>query len=208
MNHSRSVNGFAIRVMLSMAINSLFCILVSIATAEDVKYPAAVPPPKTWAPEVTLSTEHRATCKVFVGDKLPNLPLKNLDGKDAPLAAALGKKLTVVVFWNSENGYAREQFTRLEREVADAFAEHGVTVVAVNVGDPADQVQAIAEECGCDFPCLLDPESAGFASIATGKLPRTYLCDASGKILWMDIEYSVTTRRELTNALWKFLGRK
>jgi peroxiredoxin len=178
------------------------------ALGEDVEYPAAIPPAKTWAPVVTLSTEHKAMCKVLVGDKLPEMTLADLEGKEATLASVLGKKLTVVVFWRMDNIYAKEQFTRLEREVADAFAKEGVKAAAVNVGDQAADVRALAEECGCDFPCLLDAEGAGFAKVATEKLPRTYLCDAAGKILWMDLEYSVTTRRELRNAIWRHLGKK
>ena len=195
----------ALRYLLLAAV---FAVAWSDLRAEDVKYPAAAAPAKTWAPKVTLSSEHRTTCKVFVGDKLPDMTLADLAGKETSLAETLGKKLTVVVFWKSENIYAQEQFTRLEREVADAFAEQGVTAVAVNVGDPADDVKALAEKAGCDFSCLLDADGAGFAKIATGKLPRTYLCDAAGKIVWMDVEYSVSTRRELTNALWRSLGKK
>jgi hypothetical protein len=32
-------------------------------------------------------------------------------------------------------------------------------------------------------------------------LPRTYLLDSSGKILWFDLEYSRSTRRELNQAI-------
>jgi hypothetical protein len=41
--------------------------------------------------------------------------------------------------------------------------------------------------------------------VATEHLPRTYLLDAEGRILWFDLEYSRATARELINALHFFL---
>lgn len=201
--------GTACRLVLpaAMAICAVLA-AVRLPAAEDVRYPAATPPGKTWPVTVALSSEHKALCKLLPGDKLPEITLPDLGGKPTPLSSLFGKKLTVVVFWKLDHPYAREQFTRLEREVADAFAAHGVKAVAINVGDPAEAVKALAEEWGCDFPCLLDADGEAFAKVATDKLPRTYLCDAAGKIVWMDLEYSVTTRRQLANALWRSLGRK
>jgi hypothetical protein len=44
--------------------------------------------------------------------------------------------------------------------------------------------------------------------VASEKLPRTYLLDASGKILWFDIEYSRTTRQQLLSAIRFSLAQK
>lgn len=192
---------------LSMALVSIL-LTNRMRGAEDVTYPAATPPAKTWPIEVILSAEYQALCKVLVGDEMPAMSLVDLEGKETTLAATFGKKLTVVVFWKLDHLYAKEQFTRLEREVADAFAAQGVKAVAIAVAEDSEAVRALAEECGCDFPCLLDADGAQFAKVASGKLPRTYLCDSGGKILWMDLEYSVSTRRGLTNAIWRSLGKK
>jgi hypothetical protein len=54
---------------------------------------------------------------------------------------------------------------------------------------------------------LLDAEGKALDAVATEKLPRTYLLDASGQILWFDIEYSESTRRELKNAIVWHLTR-
>jgi hypothetical protein len=53
---------------------------------------------------------------------------------------------------------------------------------------------------------LLDAEGRAFAEVGSEKLPRTYLVDAQGKILWFDIEYSLSTRRELHQALRAVVG--
>jgi len=53
---------------------------------------------------------------------------------------------------------------------------------------------------------LLDADGSAMAKVGLEKLPRTYLLDAQGKILWFDIEYSRSTRRELLEAVRFVLG--
>ena len=62
-------------------------------------------------------------------------------------------------------------------------------------------VRETVEKLDARFPNLLDDKGVALGAVATRKLPRTYLLDASGKILWFDIEYSNTTRRELREAI-------
>jgi hypothetical protein len=74
--------------------------------------------------------------------------------------------------------------------------------VAVNVGDSVDVVKKIQQELESPVPCLLDTDGSRFSEIASEKLPRTYVLDAEGKILWFDVEYSRGMRRELRNAIF------
>ena len=48
---------------------------------------------------------------------------------------------------------------------------------------------------------LMDPQGKALAQVATRYLPRTYLVDAAGKIVWFDMEYSPSTRRQLIQAI-------
>ncbi len=163
------------------------------------------PQPQFHKPEVVLSEAYAQTCLVKVGDAMPQLMLTDLDGNPQALDALRGEKLTIVVFWSKGKAYAREQFTRLGFDVLDRFSGLGVGLVAINVGDLAEDVKKMYDEVGREFPCLLDPDGAAFAAVATEKLPRTYVIDPAGKILWFDIGYSQSTERELNNAVNYFL---
>ncbi|MFH1924704.1 MAG: hypothetical protein ABIP48_33040, partial [Planctomycetota bacterium] len=70
----------------------------------------------------------------------------------------------------------------------------------------AEAVRKSVEEAGAGFTNLLDPDGALFARVATEKLPRVYLLDADGKVLWFDLEFSRTTRDNLVQALQVALG--
>jgi peroxiredoxin len=160
-----------------------------------------IPPVALAMPKVVLSEAHAKTCLVKVGDTLPEMQLKTLAGKPQPLAALLGKRLTVVLFWRSGNSYAVEELADLGPDVGKPFADKGVQVIAIDERDPADVVAALVKRLGISFPMLLDSDGKALADVATRRLPRTYLLDEQGKILWFDIEYSASTRRELRDAI-------
>ncbi|HJN13573.1 MAG TPA: TlpA disulfide reductase family protein [Pirellulaceae bacterium] len=174
------------------------------------KEPIAIPatkPDKIYEPTVVLSRSHEQTCLVNVGDTIPDLALKRLTGESVSLKELRGDNLTVVVFWTHRLAFAREQFQRLASEVALPLRHLDVKVVAVNVGDPVEQIEldAVTKE---EVACVLDPDGSAIATVATTKLPRTYLIDGEGRILWFDIEYSRTTRRQLKNAIFYYSREK
>ena len=157
-------------------------------------------------PIVQMSQEHEETCLVKVGDDFPSLSLTDLSGGSEALATYLGKRLTVVVFWSLQQPYASEQYSYLHREIVQPYGNNGVDLVAINVGDSVDDVKSRVKEEGGEFTNFVDPERVAFQQVATMKLPRTYLLDAGGSILWFDIEYSRSTRRNLDRAIRFFLS--
>ena len=152
-------------------------------------------------PAVVLSQQHAASCRVKPDDAFPDLALQTPDGTASRLAEHLGQRLTVVVLWSSQYPMSVEQLSRLEQEVLKPYGGVGVGVVAVNVGDSAESLQKLLSQVDHGFVTLWDRDRQGYGQLATDMMPRTYLLDASGKILWLDVEYSRSTRRELRNAI-------
>ncbi len=161
----------------------------------------APPPTEIHKPNVILSEYHAQTCAVKVGDSFPALTLTNLQGEPQELASLYGDRQTIVVFWNATGIYAREQFARIMQEGYNRYHALGINVVAINVGDSSEVVQELAAQYGVTTPCLLDPDGQAFQKVATRLLPRTYLLDAEGRILWFDLEYSRGQRQSLHNAV-------
>jgi len=156
-------------------------------------------------PLVVMSEAHDKSCLVKVGHKMPELTLPDLSGEMRAMTSLYGQSLTVVVVWSHREALGRDQFRRLDKETLQPFRQAGVNVVAVNTGDAVEEVQSLYDEVGATFTCLLDRDGAAMATLATGKLPRTYLLDGNGRVLWLDIEYSRGSRRELQNALYYHL---
>jgi peroxiredoxin len=157
-------------------------------------------------PVVRMSDAHAKTCLVNIGDAFPEMSLLDVQGQPRTLSEFYGPKLTLVVFWSARQRLAREQFARLEREVVQQHGGRGVKVVAINVGGRQEETQKLTKKSGATFECWLDGGGDAFALVAARKLPRSYLLDPDGVVLWLDIEYSQGTRRELRNAIEYFSG--
>jgi len=148
-------------------------------------------------PQVTLSDVQLESCLVRVGDPMPEAALDDLSGKRQSLRGLLGRKLTVVFFWEAENLYSVGEMEDLQEDLMKPFGEKGLAVIGVNRGDKPDAARAAAEQAGAKFPILLDPDGRYFKQVAKEGLLRTYALDAEGKILWFDVEYSRKAREDL-----------
>lgn len=169
-------------------------------------------PVATTMPKVEMTESLRATCRVGEGDPLPDGQVRNLEGKSVAVRSLLGEKATVVFFF-TRGETRRAQLTAqaalhdLQKDVAEVYAAEGVEVLAVDQKNADAEVAELAAAAGVTFPVLTDPAGRYFGTIATKELPRLYLVDPEGKILWFDIGYSETTRRSLKQALQVVVGK-
>jgi peroxiredoxin len=172
-----------------------------LAPKKDEKLPPAV------MPKVVMSAEHAEACLVKVGQVLPEVSLTTGKDTQQPLSELYGKKATVVFFWNSDNIYSLQELRDLDRDLVARYGKLGVAVIGINVGQSISEAQRAIAAAGAKFPQRFDPKRAAMAKIATKHLPRTYVLDAKGKIVWLDSEYSTFTRRELRTAVRAVLGK-
>ncbi len=170
-----------------------------------------VPPPSI--PKVVMDEARRATFRVWVGQTMPDGPLANLQGEPAGLRSLLGQQVTVLVFWNSQSLSALEELQDLAKDLLPKYHPRGLRVVAVNVGEEASSAQKALPPAASGLPLLLDPNGQYFAQIAQQApksdiplLPRTYLLDAEGKVLWLDIGYGESTLRGIETTVQAALG--
>jgi peroxiredoxin len=164
------------------------------------------PPPPPTIPEVHLTDAQQEASVVGVGQSLPEGQLPNLEGQDQAIHDLLGKNLTVLFFWKAGSSTAEQlrataALEDLQNDIVAAFGEQGVQVVGVNVGGPADAVRQQVEEAKAQFPVLIDEQGSYFAQVAKDIVPRVYLLDKDRKILWLDLEWSSASRRNLTQAI-------
>lgn len=172
-----------------------------------------LPPPTI--PKVNLSEELRADCLVKVGDTLPKAELPDLAGKTHLLDSLFGRKATVVCVWTGASRRAQleaaDTLNSLTNEIARPFADKGVQVIGIEVvSNDLDKGSKNLQETvkKSPFPCLTDIKGDFLAKITKDhKLPRVFLLDAQGKILWFDVEFSRFTREDLVQGIRAALGK-
>jgi len=171
-----------------------------------VKPKVEEPPPPPKMPEVLMTEADREKCVLWVDDPMPDAELPDPAGQTHSVSGFLGETLTVVFFWTRGSTEfsamaARQTLGDLQEYVYEPYAEKGVQVIAINEADTPEEVQALVDGAGATFTTLLDPDGALFAQVAKEQLPRPYLLDAEGKILWFDCEFSLATREKLLQAI-------
>ncbi|MEX2142199.1 MAG: redoxin domain-containing protein [Pirellulales bacterium] len=170
--------------------------------AEPKRVTALKPPTVRPAvmPEVVLSGAHADKCFIRVGDPFPDFRLPDLAGRAQTLEDLQAEGLAVVVFWSGDRLAAEDQLRYLNEHIA-RYADLGVRAVAINIGQLPDQVRAAVDALEVSVPLLLDLDGRLFSRIGKDHLPRTYLLDQDGRVLWFDIEFSRHTRENLEQAI-------
>lgn len=174
--------------------NSLLGLLAIASVATAMLQPVGGFPP------VLLSDEHREQIVIDVGQPLPDLELP-LVGTDqlVPLPGAYGESGSVIVWIAALDRQAKALVRDLTPDVIDRYAKRNIGLVVVAVGKRVD-LKAI-RELGYEGSVYHDADGTSFKAIGSISLPRVYVLDQQGQIAWFDIEYSQTTRRELSRSL-------
>lgn len=115
----------------------------------------------------------------------PNFRLIDLDNKIFTLKEFKGKPL-IVNFWASWCKPCRDELPAFNRAWAKV-KDHGVQMLAINIGEGPDAVFNFIKEYPIDFRILLDPESNELANWQMLGLPTTFIIDSYGRVAYQAI---------------------
>ncbi len=127
--------------------------------------------------------------------------LKNLQGEDVTLDSVLqSKKLVLLNFWATWCGYCVEEMPDLVRLQND-FGGKGFTVLAIDMGESAEQVASFVQANGLNFPVVLDPELTTGQTYGIVGIPVSILLDSTGKVLGQYNIYNEKLRADVEKAI-------
>lgn len=144
-------------------------------------------------PAVFMSSNHKEMCQVGVGDPLPTLNLRTGAGQSMQFEQLQGEKGTVIALHGNGGWMTDTLLADLGPEVADLYSSDGVRVVTISTNSVAKTPDGIT--------AVRISKQEAEKTLGSGRMPRVYVLDSDGKIVWFDIEYSLSTRRELQQAI-------
>jgi peroxiredoxin len=115
------------------------------------------------------------------GQLAPDFELEDLDGNEIRLSDYRGQ-VVLINFWATWCGYCRAEFPEMQRAY-ERNQDRGFIVLAINLQDRRQSVQAYVQEMGLTFPVLLDPLGRATGKYETRRLPTSYFVDQEGVIL-------------------------
>lgn len=145
-------------------------------------------------PAVVLSTEHEAMCRIGVGDAFPAVEGRADSGASVKLETLRGDKATVVAVPGGPKWMTQMMGGDLSKDFAPKYAGRGVGFVSLGAVGEGVKTLAVAEAKLGEL-------------LGEGRMPRVYVLDPAGKVVWFDVEYTLSTHRELHVALDELTGQ-
>lgn len=133
-----------------------------------------------------LGSPPGATRSGLLGRDAPSLaidgrPPPSLDGSAIDLQTMRGR-VVWLNFWTTTCVPCRTEMPAMQRLV-EQYADEGLIIVGIDVGEGADSVGAFVDELGVRYPIVLDFDSAIFNRYSPlFGVPRHYFVDRGGTI--------------------------
>jgi len=115
--------------------------------------------------------------KATAGD----LILNDLSGKKVNLSSSSGKP-TILFFWTTWCPYCRKEIKTLN-QMYPQMKKEGITVFAVNIGEPDDKVQRFFMSNALTFGVLLDQAGTAADKYNVIGVPTYVFMDKSGRVI-------------------------
>ena len=129
----------------------------------------------------------------------PSISLKALDGNSHSLADYRGR-VVLINLWATWCPPCQAEMPILQRYFEKHRAE-GLTVIAIEDGEPEAEVAAFAQRYGLTFPIWLDPgHQATDRAFKTINLPTSYVVDRTGtvRLTWLGAISETTLEAHVT----------
>ena len=127
----------------------------------------------------------RAVPPVEVGRPAPEVRLYDTSGRQVTLEEMQGK-VVLLNFWALWCEPCKAEMPDFQAAL-ERYGPDGLAVITVDLGDPADDVQAFMREKGYSFIALVDPRLSLRRSYDTRILPLSLLIDREGVVRYQRV---------------------
>jgi thiol-disulfide isomerase/thioredoxin len=145
---------------------------------------------------VGLATAGRDGIRTGQALSLASLRLPTLDGELLGPADLPGRAV-VLEFWATWCGPCAVQADILHT-VYEEYGSRGVAFLAVNFGEPAEEVREYAAKHPFPYPLVLDEDGSVSAGAGVAGLPTVVVLDAEGKVVLESVGITATSRLRRT----------
>lgn len=138
---------------------------------------------------------------IEVDQPAPELSLFDLDGNLVSLSDFTGQ-VVLLNNWATWCPPCREEMPEFNAYY-QKYRDQGFQVVAIEAGQPEDQVREFVEEQGLDFVILLDPDLQSLETFQHSTLPNSFVIDRKGhlRLAWLGAINQPTLEKYITPLL-------
>jgi peroxiredoxin len=137
---------------------------------------------------LSAQTEDKTTY-TKVGQNVPAFSVTTLDGKTINIADLKGK-VVLLNFFATWCGPCMLEMPVVEKEIWQKYKGDNFVVLALGREHSKDELEKFNKEKGFTFLIAPDPKRGVYSLFAKETIPRNYLINKEGKIIWQGIGYS------------------
>jgi peroxiredoxin len=149
--------------------------------------------------ENSIDDEVAATTLIHAGDKAPDFTAEMLDGSSVTLSA-LQNKPTLLIFWATWCPPCRAELAHLQEGVIDVFGD-AINVLPLSRGEKREVVEEYIAKMGYSFAVGLDSEQKAYNLYASNYIPRCFVIDTDGTVLYSGVGYDEAVAEEVNAKL-------
>ena len=139
------------------------------------------------------------TTLINAGDIAPDFTAEMLDGSRVTLSELKGKP-TLLIFWATWCPPCRLELSKLQEHIIDPYGDR-INVLPLSRGEERSVVEEYISKMGYTFAVGLDSDQSIFNKYATNYIPRCFVIDAKGKVLYSGVGYDDVVAMEVEESI-------
>lgn len=151
-------------------------------------------------PTTTEQEDVEATTLVRTGDIAPDFTVKMTSGDKVTLSSLRGK-VVLVTFWATWCPPCRQELAHMQEGVIDQFAGSDLVVLPISRGETRATVESFIHKMGYTFPVGIDENKSIYLKYATNYVPRAFVIDKKGRVVYNAAGYDEVIAREINEAI-------
>ena len=133
---------------------------------------------------------YKDATKVRTGDDVPAFSVEMLDGKSVASPQLKGK-VVLINFWATWCPYCIHELNHIQNGGLSAQMKNPDFVfLPISRGEQKATVLSFVKKRGYTFPVAIDPDQTVWNLFATRAIPRNFVVDKNGKVVFTGVGYS------------------
>jgi peroxiredoxin len=149
---------------------------------------------------IFAATEEEETTLTKVGQTAPEFSVTTLDGKIFDLKDAKGK-VVLVNYFATWCGPCMAEMPHLQDQIWNRFKDKNFVMVAIDREEAEQVVKDFQKKQQFGFLIACDTKREVYSKFATKFIPRNFLIDANGNIVFQSVGYSENEFNKLVAAI-------
>jgi peroxiredoxin len=140
-------------------------------------------------PLLVIAQQEDKSTYTKTGQAVPAFIVTTLEGKTIDIQQLKGK-VVLLNFFATWCGPCMQEMPRVEKEIWQKFKDKDFVVLALGREHSKEELEKFNKEKSFTFPIAPDPKRGVFSLFAKESIPRNYIIDKNGTIVFQGIGYS------------------